>query len=212
MPPHRPNASRLVVEAADRELRRLGQDLHDTVCQSFSGLNLLVRVLSRKMQKSGVAAVSESKALGELLQQAVEELHEQVQWANPRDFDSAGLAFALGTLARAASRSVPCELECAGPLALPETDTAFHLYHFAREAVRNAVRHSRAAKIVVRLKIAGPHLVLTIKDDGCGFDLKQGHRPSFSGLELLRHRGKLIGAAVRIQSKPGQGTKVSCRL
>jgi signal transduction histidine kinase len=201
-----------VVEAADREQRRLAEDLHDSVCQSFSGLNLLVRVLSRKMQKSGAGAAAESKELGALLQQAVDELHEQVQWTSPRDFDSAGLAFALGALARAASRSIPCELVCLGPITLPKADTAFHLYHIAREAVRNALRHSKAAKIVIQLKFGEGRAVLSVADNGRGFEQAKAKRPLLSGLDLLRHRGKLIDARVRIQSKPGQGTKVTCRL
>jgi signal transduction histidine kinase len=211
MPLRHPTASRLITDAADRAQRRLAQDLHDTVCQTFSGLNLLVRVLKRKMERWGPEAIAETEGVTKMIQQAVEELHEHVQWSQPRDFEEASLASALGTLAQATARRIPCTFEFSGISAPLDPDTAFHLFHLAREAVRNAVRHSKARKVTIRLR-QEKATILSITDEGGGFDSKSCRRIPCSGLDLMRYRARLIGGTVRVNSKAGQGTTVTCRL
>lgn len=211
MSPRQTKISRLVTQAADREQRKIAEDLHDSVSQTFSGLGLLVRVLAHKLQRWGPEAVEETKALADLTHRAVDELHEHVQWSQVQDFEDATLAHALQALARATSRRMPCGVECdSNPIRMP-AETSFQLYHIAREAVRNAVHHARAKKITIGWK-SGATALLTVSDDGCGFDPKASRSARCSGLDMIRCRARLIGASVRVKSRPGQGTSVSCRL
>jgi signal transduction histidine kinase len=94
---------------------------------------------------------------------------------------------------------------------LEDAQTAGHLYRIAQEAVNNALKHARARRISVRLAHEQGVLRLQIKDNGRGLPKRQSSK-SGMGLEVMRHRAHVIGAALEIDSKPGKGVTVTCTL
>lgn len=85
-------------------------------------------------------------------------------------------------------------------------------YQVAREAMRNAVRHSGASRVGVRLAREGPSLRLVVEDDGRGFDQHTVDRELHFGLQLMRERVELVGGLLQVDSSPGRGTRVIVRL
>lgn len=85
-------------------------------------------------------------------------------------------------------------------------------YQVGREALRNAVRHSGARNILIRLTEDHGELRLVVKDDGRGFLVRAVDRGSHFGLDLMRARAELAGGACYIASEPGHGTRVTIRL
>jgi signal transduction histidine kinase len=82
----------------------------------------------------------------------------------------------------------------------------------AQEALRNVERHARATRVTVRLKSRDDSVLeLRVEDDGIGFD-PQALRPGHYGIVGLREQAELIGAELRIDSKPNQGTTISVSL
>src|SRR5438552_13347195 len=92
-------------------------------------------------------------------------------------------------------------------LSLP-TETAEHLVQIGREALANAVRHAQADACAVRLERTRTRLVLTVWDDGVGFNSEARRAGRQRGLRNIRSRAGELGATVRIRSRPDEGTRV----
>ena len=88
-------------------------------------------------------------------------------------------------------------------------EVASVLYRVAQEAVRNAVRHARASDVTVRVAVSPGEAVLTVRDDGAGFDVAQAEAARRGmGLFVMRERLALIHGTLDIASAPGRGTTV----
>ena len=92
-----------------------------------------------------------------------------------------------------------------------DTRVATELYRIAQEAVTNALRHADARNIVIRLAATDGSTTLTVTDDGRGLSNKHGDKRGI-GLRIMRYRAQSIGASVTVESKPDQGTVVSCQV
>jgi signal transduction histidine kinase len=90
------------------------------------------------------------------------------------------------------------------PLAVEQEE---HLYRLAQEALHNAVKHAQAKRAWVELVATDGEVVLTVRDDGVGFDPAEPH-PGHFGLETMRERASRIGADLSLESAPGAGTMV----
>jgi signal transduction histidine kinase len=90
-----------------------------------------------------------------------------------------------------------------------EVADAIHLYRIAQEALNNAVQHAAASQIDVGLSRNGRSFTLTIADDGSGM-VERSDEGLGLGLQIMRYRSDLLGAALTIQSKPRHGTIVTC--
>jgi signal transduction histidine kinase len=88
-----------------------------------------------------------------------------------------------------------------------ERDTSLHLYHIAQEAVANAVRHGRAARIDIRLTVRAGTIALDVRDDGSGIPAE--HTEGL-GLRTMRQRAALLDAVLRVRRGPTGGTVVNC--
>ena len=94
---------------------------------------------------------------------------------------------------------------------LPD-DVQIATYRIAQEALNNIVKHSRASRVIVNLKCEPEQIVLTIRDDGNGFDphtIKQDNPDCCLGLGIMRERAQSINAEFVLNSKPGQGTEIT---
>jgi signal transduction histidine kinase len=84
------------------------------------------------------------------------------------------------------------------------------LYRIAQEAVRNAIEHGAAREVLIQLTFGDRDMVLTVQDDGEGFNAKT--KGSGMGLRILRYRAQCIGGSCEVQAGPTQGTLVHCRV
>lgn len=194
---------------ADRQETRLPQLLHDTICQSLSGIHLLARVIERKLR---VSAPESADAIGELcilLQGAVKELHEIARERIPTGLAMPDLSSAIEALARRASPIVRCDFLCPRPVQIADECVALAFVRLVGEAIGNAVRHASASKITVTLKTRALRVECVVKDDGCGFAVSR-KRKTFSGLDLMELRAKQIGGKIVVRSRVGGGTRVAC--
>ncbi len=129
----------------------------------------------------------------------------------PPNLRTAGLAAALSDLvAPLPSRGAEARLDLPAVVDLPEPVEAL-IFRVAQEAVRNVTTHAGARAVVVRLTVSATCAVLTVTDDGVGFDpAAVGARPASGhlGLTVLRDLAAHAGADLRLDSAPGQGTSV----
>jgi two-component system sensor kinase FixL len=204
-----------VTEASTYEQERIGQEIHDGLGQKLTALSLLAVSLKRELTRYGVP---ESPILDELirhLQDATGEARALSRGLAPVPLTEDGLAEALRKFAREmqAATGVICRFEAKPPypVELEPRSTAVQLYRIAQEAVHNAFRHARPRRITISLGVTGHCPELRVEDDGAGFTPTTDESDGF-GLRIMRYRAGLIGGELSIQSEPGKGTRVRCKL
>ena len=123
-----------------------------------------------------------------------------------------GLVGALRSLSEsmASAHGVSCPFECSESLSFDDPGAANHLYHIAQEAMRNAIRHGRAACVTLRLGEENGHVILSVGDDGSGLPPAVASGPGM-GLHVMRYRATAIGGTLAVQPRRGGGTEVICR-
>ena len=105
---------------------------------------------------------------------------------------------------------IKCDFEASGTLPAIHNNVAMHLHFIAQEAIMNAAKHSGASVITVRLLKEKDCLVLTVQDDGVGFQAANLGRTGM-GIGIMRYRAKVIGATLEVQTQPGRGTQITCK-
>ena len=208
-------AQHQLLRSREDERARLARDLHDGPIQDLVGLNmqlgLLLADLPNHPDQAGTlqAMRGEVRALlGELRQVCVD--------LRPPMLDTLGLGAALRAHAEEWSAQTGVAVDLASPpdatlRALP-SEVAVNLYRVAQEVLANIARHAHARHVAIRLARDETRLTVTIRDDGCGFDVPanfdelatQGH----FGLVGLRERVMLIGGVCVVESAPNAGTTV----
>lgn len=201
-----------LLNASSREQQRIGQDLHDSLCQQLAGIEFQNSVLVQQLSKSPEVQ-AETARIGELIRNATKQARALARGLSPVEIEPNGLMAALNNLATNAANlfRVHCSFECPQPVLLENRTSATHLYRIAQEAIGNAVKHGQAKTIVIILKRVDGELILTVKDDGVGFS-QDGRAIAGMGLRIMEYRADMIGAMLRIDSIKGKGTTVACRL
>jgi PAS domain S-box-containing protein len=203
---------REVVEAASLEQRRIGQDLHDSVAQELTALNLLAKDLAETLRTDPVKASQMVEQMAQGLQRSVQEIRDVLRGLLPVAVDSEGLMAALADLAYRTQQEgkVVCAFDCPRRVSVADNLTATHVYLIAQEAVHNAVKHARAHMVRITLKGDGA-LVLIIQDDGIGTPIRPETERGM-GLRIMHNRAAIIGATLTIKPAEPTGTVVTCVL
>jgi PAS domain S-box-containing protein len=201
-----------LLNASSREQQRIGQDLHDSLCQQLAGIEFQNSVLVQQLSKTPEAR-AEAARIGELIRNATKQARALARGLSPVEIEPNGLMSALTSLAINATNlfRVHCSFECPQPVLLANRTSATHLYRIVQEAIGNAVKHGQANTIIISLKGGDEELILTVKDDGVGFS-QDGRAIEGMGLRIMDYRADMIGAMLRIDSLKGEGTTVACRL
>jgi signal transduction histidine kinase len=126
--------------------------------------------------------------------------------------EAEGLVPALEELARATRErfQIGCRVTSKKPVVVENRLTATHLYRIAQEAVTNAVKHSQARKVAIRLRDRAGGLELSVEDDGAGLPAAKPKEAKGLGLHIMDYRARSIGGTLRLAPGSRGGTKVSC--
>ena len=203
---------REVVEIASLEQRRIGQDLHDTVGQELTALNMLAGDLVEALETEPSKSRPLADRISRGLRRMQDELRSVMRGIMPVTVDNEGLMAALTDLADGiqAEGKVNCTFDCPSPVAVADNVIATHLYLIAQEAVRNAVKHARADAISITLQSDGD-LILSVQDDGDGMPVREVEKEGM-GLRIMHNRAAIIGAKLTIDQAEPRGTLVTCVL
>ena len=202
-----------IAEVADRERRRLGQNLHDSLGQHLTGTALAAQVLREKLADRSAREVSEADKVVRYIEEGIDLTRNLARGFFSPELEADGLNVALHGLAANISERfrVPCTFNGDDRVDVGDATTATQLYHIAQEAVMNAVKHSGASKIDIELARNGQKLTLTVFDDGVGFPQKLPEPPGL-GLRLMAHGASLIGGKLSVAKNRDGGTLVTCKL
>ena len=210
---HSQRLEREIVNISEDEQRRIGQDLHDGLCQQLAALSCAASSLHDDLEKSDLkeessAAENLSRLLRDATLQARDLAHELI----PAHVAQVGLVLALESLAESISRlqHIECTFELRGESKNFTEEEAGHLYRIAQEAMNNATRHGRAKKILISLHNTPGGATLQILDDGIGI-AQNAAKGRGMGLNIMRYRARQTGNELEVVSPTTGGTLVSCR-
>ncbi len=199
-------------QGALAERARLAREIHDTVAQGLSSIQMLLRAAERDTPEPGAGYL---KLARETAADSLSDTRQIIRELTPARLDD-GLAAALRRLGQEQTgrASFPVEVT-AEDLDLPMgTQTA--LLRIAQGAVSNAIRHAEATRIAVELAREDDAVSLVVRDNGQGFDVPSAvadsHEADSFGLHAMRERVEQLDGALAITSAPGDGTTITARL
>jgi GAF domain-containing protein len=196
---------RRIVAASDETRRQIERDLHDGTQQRLVSLGLAVRAAEAHLppEREDLRDELTSVALG--LAAAVDDLQEISRGIHPAILTKGGLGPALQALAHRSP--IPVDLDIGTDIRLAEPNEVA-AYFVASEALANAAKHSEASRIDVSVERRDGNLVLLVRDDGVGgVDPARG-----SGIVGLTDRVEALGGSIRVDSRAGEGTKITAEL
>jgi two-component system, LuxR family, sensor kinase FixL len=201
-----------ILEISEQEQLRIGQDIHDDLCQQLAAIGCLAQVVQQRLKVTGHP---ESESVSEIVRhisQANARARQMSRGLVPVVLDSHGLMAALNELAVGTEKifRVSCRFTCDPPVQVLDNKAAIQLYRIAQEASGNAIKHSRADRIEISLSADATHIQLTVRDNGRGIPDHSPKGGTGMGLLTMSHRAKMLGGRLSIEPDPLGGTKVIC--
>ena len=198
----RRRSSSAALAAQEEERARVARDLHDQVNQSLTGVLLRLEATRSEAPPELAPEIEETSRLAH---QAMDELLTVARQLRPTALDDLGLRAAIAGLVEGLDLSgLSARFTCVDDPSGLDPDIQLVIYRVSQEAIGNAVRHSGATEIEVKLARHGDVFELSVADDGSGFSFDQA--TSGLGLGGMRERAILVGGDVDVQSRPGHGT------
>ena len=203
----------LLTQSLDERIR-LGHDLHDGIIQSLYAAGLTLESVRALVKSNPDEADRQLEATRASLNDAIRDVRAYIVGLAPENLRRTGFAHALAALlgelraGREAQFDMTIDDEAAALLTPEQSVEALQI---AREAVSNAFRHGRATRITLRMHKGDREVCLLVQDNGAGFNSAR-RREGGHGLGNMHARAERIGAALRVTSAPGEGTRVLATL
>jgi signal transduction histidine kinase len=197
-----------LLETQEAVMRRFSHELHDELGQALTAVKAN---LSALRAGGNQARVEDCLAL---VDQAIKNVRELSQLLRPTILDDFGLDAALHSLAESFSERTGIRVQYNSDLGghrrlRDETET--HLYRIAQEALTNVARHSQATFVSMELRLRNDEVLLTIRDNGCGFDLGARRANGGLGLAGIEMRARGCGGTFSLETGQGRGVKIEVK-
>ena len=202
------------------ERQTMAAEIHDSLAQSLTFMRMRMPLLQDAVMREDQPRASRyCKDLNDELGSASRRVRELV--TNFRaGMDAQGLQRALEQTADTffERTGIAFDFDSATPVPRLSADREIQVYYIVQEALANVRKHSGAGRASLRIERAGPEVVITVQDDGCGYPAReacsaqqQSPRASF-GLEIMRDRARAVGGRIAFENVPGGGARVSLRV
>ena len=202
-----------VIDISKHTMERIGQDLHDDLCQHLAGVSMHVSALRCRIEKTDPDAVSNTDLISRLLSDSITRAKSITRGLLPLGLEDEGLSVVLEGLCGELSLLSGINIDYHGDQKINRLDSerAMELYRIVQEALNNAIKHSGGTIIKVsvetNLKDERLSFSIIIEDNGKGFDA--GKNPGGMGLKIMRYRGERAGISVNVYPSAA-GVKVVC--
>ena len=199
-------------EAAERQ--QLARELHDQVGQNLTALGINLNIVRTQMPKEALTQIcSRLDDSLSLVEQTTERIRNVMADLKPPVLDDYGLVAALRWYgAQFSSRTgIPVYVQGEEPLPRLTPHVENTMFRITQEALTNVAKYSQATKVTVIVEAEKKTVLLIIMDNGIGFDPTQLNKPNKAsgwGLLTMSERAETIGGYFRIDSRPGQGTRI----
>lgn len=212
----RKRLQREVLEISELEKRRIGHDIHDGLGQVLTGVDMLIRVLQKRLAQTSSGDAHAVGNISTYVQDAIRQARMLAQGLSPVELQADGLMHGLRELAKQSSSlfKVDCEFLCESEVMVASHTKAVQIYRIAQEAISNAVKHGKARRISVTLELLSKPVgqaVLRVASDGERFPDVNPRAYEGMGLRTMRYRAEMIGAKLELLSGKEGGTEVVCK-
>lgn len=197
----------------EKERKAIARELHDELAQALTALRMDAFWIQDQLKKAGLHGVDRAAAMRSLIDRTLKNVQNLAVRLRPGVLDDMGLVEALDWyIGEYQKRS---QINCIFNYDdIPFTDEvlATAAYRVTQEALTNVIRHAAATRVEVNLRMENERLLLTIRDNGRGFQKGASSETEELGLAGMRERAALVGGSLSVDSEPGKGTLVSFKL
>jgi len=195
-----------------KERNRLAREIHDTLAQDISGISAQLEVARRKLPAGSEAALAHLELAHATARNSLQEARRTIWNMRSQVLEGHDLSEALSELLEQEARGagVRSAKVIHGDVRRLPSAIENDLLRIGQEAIHNAIRHARPATITLEMTFSEKRVVLSVRDDGCGYDPQNGNGSGTThfGLKGIRERVAQNGGKLNIRSAPGQGTEV----
>ncbi|MHC4727826.1 MAG: PAS domain S-box protein, partial [Planctomycetota bacterium] len=201
-----------ILNISEREQKRIGQELHDSIGQQLTGIAFMTKVLEQKLAAKLPDEATDATEIKKLVNQAMGQMRGLARGLHPVDLDAGSLTLALQELATTTENlfGIRCTFEYDKPVSIDNIEVATHLYRITQEAITNAIKHGKTKIIRIELTNEKDKSILKVKNDGLDFPEEFEARGTGMGLQIMDHRADIIGASFDIHKAAEGGTIVTC--
>lgn len=201
-----------ILTVADEEQRRIGQQLHDDIGQELVGLKLRIDMLSESLEDETPTFAKECEKIRKAIGNTLVKVRVLSRGLIPVKVNGHEMITSLMNLSEQIRemQRIDCEFYHGPGLDDLDEETATQLFHIVQEAVTNAIKHADTQRIQIGLEIANGVIETTIGDEGTGF--RAGDAMQGAGLKIMEHRAARLGGTLTVESVPGDGTIIRCRV
>lgn len=194
------------------ERTRISRELHDSVNQGLTGVSVQLEAILQSPQSSSISKHLQNAA--HMVRATLAESRRLIQDLRPAALAHSDLDRALSEMAHqlAGAAGIQASVTIEGQARTLPEPVANHLFRIAQEAVSNAVKHSGAKTLSLKLIYESDQVCMIVRDDGAGFDPEKQPPTGHFGLIGMRERIEALGGSLEIQSKPGEGTQIEVSL
>ncbi len=200
-----------ILKVSEREQRRIGHELHDSLCQHLTGTALAGQVLGDRLAAKALPEAADAGKVVGLVEQGITLARNLARGLYPVEMEAEGLMAAFQDLANSLTQTgrVRCVFDCQAPVLIDDDAAATHLYRIAQEAVRNAIQHGKAKTVNISLSERNGKVDLVIEDDGVGVPENLDQSKGL-GIRIMAHRAAMIDGTCAVEPAPTGGTIVTC--
>jgi signal transduction histidine kinase len=202
-----------LLAVSEREQARFGAELHDGLGQQLTAIELRCQSMKADLPPRRPDLTRQISEISQFLREAIAQTRSLARGLSPVHLGSGGFVEALGELAARMSKDkqIKCIFDSSTKIDVDDDRIASHLFRIAQEAVNNAVKHSGASEVLLRINNSDGALHLEISDNGKG--LPKGRQANQGiGMQIMKHRASVIGAELQIKSETDKGVKIICTL
>jgi PAS domain S-box-containing protein len=202
--------TRQLIASQESERTRIAAELHDSLGQNLLLIKNRAQLALGKENRTA-SLREQMEGISDLASQAIAEVRQISRDLHPAQLDHLGLTRALEAMVDGIAQASEIVFECKLDLVddIFSKDAAMNLYRIVQESLNNILKHSRAKRAGIKLERDVHEVELSITDDGCGFEPDEtGENPKGLGLKNIAERVKILGGRFKMESQPGNGTRV----
>jgi signal transduction histidine kinase len=202
-----------LIEAQEKERRRIARDLHDDICQRLALLSMELEQANRTLNGSSAATYEQLEEIQQHCSEIAGDVQALSHQLHSSKLDYLGIVAAIRGFCKEYAKQHQVSITFTHenlPNHLPK-DVSLCLFRVAQEALHNAVKYSGVAQFAVTLKMVASELQLEVSDNGAGFDVNEA-KGNGLGLVSMQERVHFVHGELFVESEPGKGTRIIVRI
>lgn len=202
-----------IIEISNREQQKIGQEIHDSLCQRLTGIGLMCESLFKSRDKFPNQESALVHEIRNQIKNVTNQSYDLARGLYLSDLEHQDFAGAVRKLSLSFQElfSIPCNVTHDPAFHVADFNEASQIYRIIQEALSNALKYSQANNIQITLMTESCNNVVEVIDDGIGFEPVK-LKPRGMGINIMQFRARMINAKFTIESQLGYGTTVRCSI